>query len=151
MTFHFQKQIVTENKAYKYLIYKNGTQITYGDFFELLHGKPQFQGFFIHLLSEIPFRAYHWETPAVTTSTKNQPFEFVVSRTPHIDLPPDPGAFRQYFTPDKEIAVFDNLGGDAKLIAPTPKNGQRNYSHIGVFADEAPKSTQVALWKQWLR
>lgn len=147
MKFHFRKQTVTENKAYKYLIYQKAAQINYGNFLELLHADPQFQDFFIDLLSEIPFRAYHWETPAVTTTTKNQPFEFVASRTPHIDLPPNPGAFRQYFTPNRKIAVFDNLGKDAKLIAPTPENEKRNYSHIGIFTEEAPKSTQVVLWK----
>lgn len=147
MKFDFQKRTVTENKGYKYLIYQEAAQITYGNFLELLHADPQFQNFFIDLLSEIPFWAYHWETPAVTASTTNQPFEFVVSHTPHIDLPPDPGAFRQYFSPNKEVAVFDNLGGDAKLIAPTPENEQHNYAHIGVFTEEAPKSKQVALWE----
>lgn len=148
MEFAFQQHSIADNKSYKYQIYQNKALISYLDFLVLLANEENFCGFLIDLLSNIPFRAYHWETPPITTGTTGQPFEFVVTHSPGIDLPPDPGPFRQYFKSGKQVSVFDNLGGDAKLIAPTPPGGrQLNYSHIGVFTEHAPLEQQETFWK----
>lgn len=147
--FQFQKNTLSEGKACKYTLYQKEEQLRYIDFITKLQQDEQFRTFFINILSDISFHAYHWETPPVTVSTVDQPFEFVVSNTPGIDLPPDPGPFTQYFNANTEggIAVFDNLGRDAKLIAPAPIGEDLNYSHIGVFSNEAPEREQHELWK----
>ncbi|WP_141239857.1 DUF6940 family protein [Aliifodinibius salipaludis] len=136
-----------KDTSYKYQLYRQERPLSFTKFLELLDQEEEFRQFYIDLLANIPLRAYHWETPPVTKNTVNKPFEFVCSRAPRIDLPPDPGPFRQYFEAGKEVAVFDNLGGDAKLIAPTPTDKQLNYSHIGVFTENAPKEQQLALWQ----
>ncbi len=145
----FKSRITTiaEGKSYKYELFQHQNPISYSDFIHFLGNDTAFQQFFIELLSDIPFKAYHWETPPVTKKTTQQSFEFVVTKSPGIDLPPEPGPFRQYFDPDKNVAVFDNLGGDAKLIAPTPSTEKLNYSHIGVFTDQAPKERQKEFWQ----
>jgi hypothetical protein len=146
--YDFKKTAIIHGKSYKYRLNQQENQLSYAQFLDLLGQQPvKFRRFFIDLLASLPFRAYHWETPPVTKNSLNQSFEFVVSRTPGIDLPPDPGPFKQYFKSAEEVAVFDNLGGDAKLIAPTPANKQLNYSHIGVFTDNAPKKQQFAFWQ----
>lgn len=148
MEFTFQKNTINDTKSCKFQLYQKESPITFLNFLQLLEREEDFRQFFIDLLSDVPFRAYHWETPPVTKDTTDQPFEFVTTRSPGIDLPADPGPFRQYFDADKEIAVFDNLGGDAKLIAPTPPKGQqRNYSHIGVFTENAPMEQQDTFWQ----
>lgn len=148
MKFTFHKNIINDNKSYKFQLYQEESPITFLNFLQLLERKESFRQFFTGLLSEIPFRAYHWETPPVTKDTTDQPFEFVTTRSPSIDLSPNPGPFRQYFNSDKKVAVFDNLGGDAKLITPIPsKDRQLNYSHIGVFTDQAPKELQSVFWQ----
>jgi hypothetical protein len=146
--FKFKKTTLEKGKSYKYRIYQQDQKLNYAEFLNLLEQQPDnFRLFFIDLLGSLPFRAYHWETPPASKDSLNKPFEFVVSRTPSIDLPSDPGPFRQYFESGENVAVFDNLGGDAKLIAPTPADQQLNYSHIGVFTENAPQSQQLALWE----
>ncbi|MGM0547030.1 MAG: DUF6940 family protein [Bacteroidota bacterium] len=148
MEFNFLRNSVADNKSHKYTLYGDEERITFSRFLQLLANNKSFRLFFIDLLSEVTFRAYHWETPPITINTAERLFEFVVSHSPGIDLPPDPGPFRQYFHPDKQVAVFDNLGGDAKLIAPTPPGGQQlNYSHIGVFTEHAPLEQQETFWE----
>ena len=146
--FEFKKTTIAKGKSYKYQLYKQEHQLSYAQFLNsLAQHSEEFRQFFIDLLANLPLRAYHWETPPVTKSTVNQPFEFVATRSSGIDLPPDPGPFQQYFESDKDAVTFDNLGDDAKLIAPTPANQQLNYSHIGVFTKNAPKEQQLAFWQ----
>lgn len=142
-----ERTTVKKDKTYKYQLYRQEGPLSFAEFLALLEQTEEFRQFYIDLLANIPIRAYHWETPPVTKNTVNQPFEFVCSRAPGIDLPPDPGPFQQYFQADKEVTVFDNLGGDAKLIAPAPPDKQLNYSHIGAFTENAPKAQQLALWQ----
>ncbi len=149
--FQFQKTIIREGHSYKYILYQQEEQLRYVDFLRLLQQDEQFRSFFIYVLSGITFHAYQWETPPVTSPTADRPFEFVIHNSPGIDLPPDPGPFRQYFKSsdvEPEIAVFNNLGNDAKLIAPAPLQQDLNYSHIGVFTDEAPIRQQHRLWQR---
>ena len=147
--YHYQKSQLAGN-AIKYRLYQQNNQLRFSKFLRLLKEEKPFRSF-IELLAGIPFRAWQWETPPVTSSTVDQRFEFVVTDSPRIDLPPDPGPFQRYFSRlDKEesVAVFDNLGGDAKLVAPAPKSKDLNYSHIAVFTQHAPGKQQHALWQK---
>lgn len=144
--YHHKKDTLTKS-SHKYTLHKEDQQLRYSDFLTYLQQDESFRAFFIELLSEVPFRAYHWETPSVTSGTVGQPFEFVVTNSPGIDLPARSGPFQQYFT-SGEVVVFDNLGSDAMLIAPTPAAKSLNYSHIGVFTSEAPMSQQHAFWQR---
>lgn len=149
--YQFQKNTLVEGASGKYILYRKDEQLGYGDFLSFLQNDEDFRSFFIELLSGIPFRAWQWETPPVTASNTDQPFEFVIHNSRGIDLSPDPGPFRSYFRdlPEQEsIAVFDNLGGDARLIAPAPIQRDLNYSHIGVFTKNAPMKQQHALWQK---
>lgn len=145
--FQFKHIELDENRSYKYRLYKRDQRISFTDFLKFLRKQKSFRSFFINLLKQIPFQAYHWETPPVSLASKGQGFEFVVTDSPGIDLPPDPGPFQKYFTEDA-VAVFRNLGGDAKLIAPRPHPQDYNYSHIGSFSRQAPLEQQHALWKK---
>ena len=146
--FQVQKTQCNQGRSYKFTLHQKGNHISYAEFLTLLGQDDEFRTFFIEVLSDVPFRAYHWETPPVTRSTTGQPFEFAVTRSPGIDLPPDPGPFTQYFRDNDEVAVFNNLGNDAKLVAPTPPRADLNYSHIGVFTDQAPAEQQQKLWQR---
>lgn len=133
------------------MLYQHEEQLRYIDFITLLQQNEQFRSFFIDALSGITFQAYQWETPPVTSSIADRLFEFVIHNSPGIDLPSDPGPFRQYFSSsddEPDIAVFNNLGNDAKLIAPAPLQQELNYSHIGVFTGEAPIRQQHRLWQR---
>jgi len=151
--YQFQRKELVKGQSLKYILYVDDEQAMYGDFIRLLHQKKVFRTHFIQLLESIPFWAWQWETPPVTSGTLNQPFEFVVHNSPSIDLPPDPTPFNQYFkranlANSGSIVVFDNLGGDARLISPVPHEPDINYSHIGVFTKNAPFEQQHALWSK---
>jgi len=146
--YRYIQEDLRNGRSRKNIVYQDDNELDFKQFLTLLSDNKSFRSFFINLLADVPFRAYHWETPPVTVDTAEQDFEFVATRSPAIDLPPSIGPFAQYFTGDDPVAVFDNLGGDAKLIAPAPTDPQRNYSHIGVFTDNAPVQQQHALWQR---
>ena len=62
----------------------------------------------------------------------------------------DSHAFRNQFLAarDDDIAVFDNLGGDARLIAPCPRGEPQVYPHLATFARHATDEQQQRLWQR---
>jgi hypothetical protein len=149
--FELHKEIIRTNQAIRYWITQNDQPISFHDFLNLLNTSADFRTFFIQALTEIPFPAYHWETPALTRSSQNQKFEYVATKSPSIDLPPKPGPFRSYFNAryqNQGMAVFPNLGGDATLIAPSiPEDPNRNYSHLARFTEQASTAEQHSFWE----
>lgn len=145
--FQYHESIINNGQSIRYQLFRKEKPLTFNKFLEHSERDKLFRTYFIGLIKRIPFQAYQWETPPVCCDTKDQPFEFVVTNNPGIDLPPDPGPFLQYFE-EEAVAVFDNLGGDAKLIAPKPHPKKLNYSHIGVFTENAPLQQQQALWEK---
>ena len=149
--YQSQQTVLCENQSLKYTLLRDNDPLSYGDFLSLLQIDEEFRSFFVSLLKDVPYRAFHWETPPVSSASTNQPFEFVVTNSPGIDLAPSAGPFRQYFeelTDDNGVAVFKNLGKDATLVAPAPVAPSANYSHIGTFTDQAPESQQHELWQK---
>ena len=107
-----------------------------------------FRSLFNLLLAEVPFTAFRWETPAVTTATVLQPFEFVLLDSPDLARRPDPNAFATHFSEaDADIAVFPNLGADAIFVVPYPVAEPSAYGHLAAFVRLAPESQRQALWK----
>lgn len=148
--YEYKREILTHGKSCKYRLYRKSERLRYLDFIKLLEEQRPFRSFFIRLLAGISFSAYEWETPPVTEYTTEKPFEFVIFENRAIDLSPDPRPFSPYFEEageEDQIAVFDNLGGDARLIAPLPLTEQGNYSHLGAFSRSAPLKQQHELWQ----
>src|SRR5262245_13876119 len=82
----------------------------------------EFRTWFSELLLDVPFRAVRWETPPVTRSTVGRDFEFVLHDAPALVCRPDSRSFAQHFDSSNHDGVvsFENLGGDAMLVVPTP-------------------------------
>ena len=96
-------------------------QATFADVFRAWRSDDHFRSLYNSLLAEAPYAAFRWETPAVTTATESQPFEFVLLDSPGLARRPDPGAFAEHFGGAKDgVAVFPNLGGDAIMVVPCP-------------------------------
>lgn len=145
--FTFQPYSLAKKDAERYLFFRKEKPLRYFDFIKLLQKGKNFRSFFINFLSEVPYRAYHWETPPVTKKSIHQIFDCVIYNRPQIDLPADPTPFRKYFDHTSKVAIFSNLGKDAQLIAPAPSDQPLNYSHIGTFSRQAPKEQQQTFWK----
>jgi hypothetical protein len=62
-------------------------------------------------------------------------------------MAPEPEAFAEYFQPQCQVAAFENLGGDALLVAPCPAEQERAYPHLAAFVRNAPDAQQHALWQ----
>ena len=109
-----------------------------------------FSVWFNDLLAQSPFSAFRWETPPVSDTTLDRPFEFVLLDSPGLARRPDPSAFAGHFLarPEADVLAFENLGGDATMIVPRAVGPDEAYVHLGAFVRGAPKEQRVALWRQ---
>lgn len=111
-------------------------------------GDDGFRLFFIDLLKDCPFRCFRFETPPVSRGSVDQPFEFVLVDSPEIDLTAYARDFQAHFDADPaDVLVFDNLGGDATMIVPRPRDDVPGYAHLAGFNRRAPLAQQLRLWK----
>jgi hypothetical protein len=72
--------------------------LSFAEVFALLRESADFRGYFTQQLAAVPFRAFRWETPGVTTATVTQPFECVVIDDPSLARRADASVFASYFT-----------------------------------------------------
>ena len=131
-------------------ILRDTTRLDYARVLEGLALDPGFCRFFSRLLADAPFAAYFWETPPVTQGSAGQPFECVLVDSPVLaGVTADASAFAGHFSRARgDVAVFDNLGHDARLVAPCPRGPQAAYAHLAAFVRAAPESQQQAFWKR---
>ena len=98
-------------------------------------------------LSDVPYDAYCWECPPVRDATLDAPFECVFVASPSLArMGVDDNAFAEHFRPGCEVVTFENLGGDATLVAPCPE-GNANFAHLGSFTATASAERQDAFWQ----
>jgi len=108
-----------------------------------------FRAFWVDALRSVPFEAYAWETPPLTRRNLSRAFECVFVDHPALArTTADPAPFSEFLRADTDAATatFENLGGDALLVAPHPKADHSAYSHLAVFARHAPAEQACALW-----
>lgn len=151
MTWDLQIEALGDGQALRAAISGNGKPVAYANALKNWKGDQAFREFFIGVLAESPFDAYLWETPPITTNTSHRAFEFVLVKSPSLaQMSPDAEAFAQHFSSaksDAQFASFWNLGGDALLVAPTPRAPLAAYPHIGAFTRTAPRPQQHAFWR----
>ena len=128
----------------------DGEPVSYAEAIDRWQVDGDFRDFFIGLLAEAPYDAYLWETPPITRMTSTRAFESVLVESPELaQLSPDPAAFAQHFEAadeDTGVVSFWNLGGDARLVAPSPRASHAAYPHLAAFARTAPEPQQHAFW-----
>jgi hypothetical protein len=77
-------------------------------------------------------------------------FQFVLNDAPALErMSPNPHAFAEHFDGVADgltIRTFDNLGGDARLIAPCPGGRSDAYAHLAAFIQHGPPEQIEALW-----
>ena len=142
----------TDNaRATKYRIARDGSWLTFADVLDLWEGDAAFRAYFANVLADSPFAAYRWETRALTRTTVEQAFEFVLLDVTAFDSrQTDAQTYRDYFTDDdtdQGIVSFANLRGDATLVVPSPRTGNEAYGHLAAFIRHAPESQVDAFWR----
>ena len=148
--FDSKLDILNGGRTHKFCIFHDAEPLRYADVIHLWQDNEAFRSFFISTLSDVPFSAYRWETPAVTTDTINRAFEFAILNTPALARTPDPIPFARHFAAadsKADIVVFENLGKDATLVVPSPRGPAPSYGHLAAFTRQASASQNHALWR----
>ena len=125
--------------------------MSYAQVVECWRNHPGFAEFFSGQLASSTFEAFLWETPPVTCNSIHRPFECVLIDSPALACAtPDVTAFAEYFDTGsvQEIVSFENLGGDARLVAPCPVQPVTACAHLAVFLRNAPATAIVHLWQE---
>lgn len=151
MQWDTQIETLESGRVRQVRILCDGEPVSYAEALDRWQGDSDFSDFFIGLLAEAPYDAYLWETPPITRMTSARIFEFVfVESLDLARLSPDPAAFAQHFEAteaETEVVSFWNLGGDARLVAPSPRDSLTTYPHLAAFARAAPAPQQHAFWR----
>ncbi|HEX8912981.1 MAG TPA: hypothetical protein VF796_11525 [Humisphaera sp.] len=145
-----EEQSLPDRPGRRYAIRADGRPLAFADALRLLGGDPAFRTYLSALLAAAPYRAFKWETPAVTVATLARPFEFVVLEAPGLPSAGDPSDFAEHFAALKApagVATFTNLGGDATLVSPAPAADRSAYGHLAAFVRGAPDAQKHALWQ----
>lgn len=149
----FQATIDTiePNRITRYSLTHDAAALSFSDVLDLWQSDSDFRDYFTQLLADSPFAAYHWETPALTTSNATQSFQFALLNSPGFcSRMTDQTAYNSYFTADNTdqgIVSFTNLNGDATLVVPSPRTSIDAYGHLAAFIRGAPKPQLDAFWR----
>lgn len=141
-------KIESTNRNLRFGIEENGSPISNYRFLELLIDSPEFRTYYNKLLSECRYEAFFWENRPVNKQNINEPYECNLVKSSFLSKQaPDLQAFDEYLKSDQSIVTFPNLGRDAQLIVPCPKNTNNTYTHIGTFVRGADDEQIQQLWK----
>ena len=148
--FETANEIIEPDRVTRYRISSAGTILSYLTVLELWQFNEGFRDHFTSLLNDSPFSGYRWETPAITETTIDRPFEFVLINTPGFAArKTDARTYAKYFTQDETdagIVAFQNLSRDATLIVPSPRTSDTAYGHLAAFVRNAPQSQVRSIW-----
>ena len=108
---------------------------------------------FVNALRECDFDAFFFEMKPVTKSTKDAQFEFVLldagDGLNFEDAQPETFEDNLPVGGTETAYVFDNLGGDAVLVAPS-RPADNNFSpfiHLAAFCRSADEQTVLETWR----
>ncbi len=139
-----------EGRVLRFRLRRDGEPLSWSDVMDHWQNDQSFRRFFNSVLADTPFSAYFWETPPVTRTTIDREFEFVLVESQSLaGVRTDEQAFANQFTsaqPGTSVIEFANLGGDATLVVPCPREPMSAYSQISTFARQAPDDQQHELW-----
>jgi hypothetical protein len=139
-----------EGRVLRFRMRRDDEPLSWSDVVDRWQNDQSFRGFFISVLADAPFPAYFWETPPVTRATIDREFEFVLVDSQSLaGVRTDQQAFANQFASARSgesVIEFANLGGDATLVVPCPREPMSAYSQISAFARQAPDDQQHKLW-----
>lgn len=147
MIEEFEFKLFSEtDRVHRYEILEGDKLLSYQKVISFWRTSPRFREFFNDLLARSEFAAYRWETPAITPSTLERKFEFVLLDCPQLNRKADLKSFHQHFGEEGEVVAFGNLRGDAWLVVPSPIGEASDYVHLASFIRGAPKHQLDLIW-----
>lgn len=127
-----------------------GDPVKFSDVLHRWRDDSGFRTFFNELLAHAPYTSFRWETPPMTASSADRPFEFALLNSPELAAEPDPYAFAEHFQDGSEqsnVVSFPNLNHDAILVVPRRLSPESAYAHLASFVRGAPDSQKHLLWR----
>ncbi|MGK0388424.1 MAG: hypothetical protein ACI94Y_001153 [Maribacter sp.] len=123
--------------------------LTFREVFNYWQTSTNFIEFYIDSLIALNYDEFFWEHPALKEEYLDKSYEFIVQKSISFSKRNvDENAFSNYINSDKQVAVFDNLGRNAKLIVPTKKIPIDTYKHMGNFIRNAEKIQIIEQFNQ---
>ncbi|WP_431688527.1 DUF6940 family protein [Hahella sp. NBU794] len=134
----------------RYALFHQGAPLSYLEALQLLEENPAFRAFFNSIFASADSSGYFWESPPLSSANESQACEFVlINSGPLTRLQPDWRPFAKPFRASRQsdlVAAFNNLGGDARLVAPRPQTKHCDYAHLARFIRNAPPQQVDAFW-----
>ena len=133
---------LADGRALKVAVGLDSSPVSFAEVLRRWRHDADFRLAFMALLADAPFSAFRWETPPITLTTMNRPFEFVLLDSPLLAREPDPDAFAEHFGGAAEggVVEFPNLRKDAILVVPRPDGPPSAHGHLAAFARQAPET-----------
>jgi len=132
--------------AHRYVLRESDAILTWRQVIERWRD-PAFADWFGDVLAESVWPAFFWECPPVIAARIDDPFAFVLVQSAALDgATVDPSPFSRRFRADRRVVVFDNLSGDARLVAPCPGSDPASRAHLAAFVRGGSVEDQRALW-----
>ena len=147
-TAHIEE--LQQGRALKLALQMDAAPMTFAEALRRWQNDAGFRSYFSQLLADTSFAAFRWETPPLTGATADRPFEFVLLDSPGLARRLEPEAFAEHFrkaSEHEQVISFTNLGKDATLIVPCPREPLSAYGHLAAFIRQAPDSQKHALWR----
>lgn len=151
MAWTSEIEALEKERARKLTLFSDGAVMSYAAVIESWRQDDAFNAYFSDLLAASPFAAFFWETPPVSAYTAARAFECMLVDSPALArLTAEPAVFGRPFAaaPEDEVVAFENLGGDAWLVAPRPLAEGEGYPHLAAFLRAAPAAQKAALWRR---
>lgn len=149
--YEVEQTEINKGNSRLYHVSREGRTLTFADVFDLWKSNPIFVSFFISIFERCGYRGYVWETAPITKSSLSAPFEFVIHSSPRASNIADHDTFKEYFdvkNAPEGIVSFNNLGGDALLVVPSPYRDDIDYSGLPQFLENAPYTQKLEIWRQ---
>lgn len=122
--------------------------LTWAGVVDRWRGDAEFRAGFAAELAAHPAAAFAWECRPCSRPKCDVDYRHVVVEVAALaGAVADPRPFSGHFDAGEPTATFDNLGGDARLVAPAPIASGVDYAHLASFLRTAPAAQIDALWK----
>ncbi len=145
-------EVEKRNKITKHRITDStGNLFDFQTVVELWQTNNEFNRWYVEQLKQNQWTALRWETPYISTSNFHRDFEFVLVNSPSLDRSVDTYSFANQFKEhqngDATVIAFPNLGRNAIMVVPTPKEPAAAYCHLIKFLRQAEAAQTLELWK----
>ena len=146
----YQIKIIAQSPdGMRFCLKQDGILLTFQEVLHLWQTDKVFRDFYLNILIEPDFQAYYWEHPGLVTAFLSKPYECVLMNSAYLDKRQvDPYSFIEFFNTNQLIVDFDNLGKNARLIVPTPKDEDHHYKHLARFMRSPQTEQKHELLKQ---